>query len=490
MKRIALFLSILIYTIGFAQEELILDSALKISILKQLNKQDTTITQEDLEKLRILNARNMYIQSLEGLESATNISNLLVGQNNITDLSPISGLSNLRFLGIRDTKINDLGPLTNLTNLTSLYIDNCPIEDLTPLLSLSNLRILSIRGIDIEDSSPNKLILDTLKQQNPNIRIISQNGVNSTRLTRLPNQKLDFLDNQTIVNNTIPSNIPLNTSMVANTNERLILKDKVELENGQGVKIMAKILEFGENTFKIKRTEDNREFELPYTYLADSQQKLMLRQRDLEQEYKPLQLGAGWTSKRNYGESQSTVRNLQSLFGSYCSASSDETNPGKTSRFDIGINYLDTRKECEDNLSISGGIQSYVETPGFPQKSFYYYTYTGNNLPSNGVMGSVENFILVTDLSDRVIGYQLINRRTKVRLPSGDYKIYDLVQNIIKANSSVSIRYQTSISNEIINLHSYAEKGNGDNLQETFFAVHKQIGDLILYNIQNNYIRP
>ena len=56
-------------------------------------------------------------------------TNLNLNDNNITDLTPLAGLTNLTELWLADNNISDLTPLAGLTNLTELYLPQNSISD-------------------------------------------------------------------------------------------------------------------------------------------------------------------------------------------------------------------------------------------------------------------------------------------------------------------------------------------------------------------------
>lgn len=65
--------------------------------------------------------------------------------NEITDISPISGLTNLTELHLNDNQIKDISSLSELTNLTELYLNNNQIKDISPFSGLTNLTGLFLR---------------------------------------------------------------------------------------------------------------------------------------------------------------------------------------------------------------------------------------------------------------------------------------------------------------------------------------------------------
>ncbi|MCL1998444.1 MAG: leucine-rich repeat domain-containing protein [Turicibacter sp.] len=86
----------------------------------------------------------------------TNLTTLRLGIGEITDLTPLAGLTNLRFLDLSlgFGEISDISPLAELVNLEQLILRLHNIEDLTPLASLHNLRFLQLDHNAISDISP------------------------------------------------------------------------------------------------------------------------------------------------------------------------------------------------------------------------------------------------------------------------------------------------------------------------------------------------
>ena len=87
------------------------------------------------------------------LAGLTNLTQLWLDYNSITDISPLAGLTNLTHLSLSDNSITDLSPLAGLTNLTQLWLDYNIITDLSPLAGLTNLTHLSLSDTEIQDLS-------------------------------------------------------------------------------------------------------------------------------------------------------------------------------------------------------------------------------------------------------------------------------------------------------------------------------------------------
>jgi hypothetical protein len=133
-------------------------------------------TPEDMLGLTSLLADRKEITNLSGLEYATNLEELWIRWNRISDLSPLSGLTNLRYLDahanllitnisplagltnlemliIRDNRISDISALSGLTNLAHLYLEWNDISNISPLSGLTNLQGVSLQYNDISDVS-------------------------------------------------------------------------------------------------------------------------------------------------------------------------------------------------------------------------------------------------------------------------------------------------------------------------------------------------
>jgi internalin A len=84
-------------------------------------------------------------------EDLKKMSGLYLDEKNISDLTPLAGLTNLQYINISYNLISDLAPLAGLTKLRSLILNNNNISDLTPLASLINLKKLNLLKNNISD---------------------------------------------------------------------------------------------------------------------------------------------------------------------------------------------------------------------------------------------------------------------------------------------------------------------------------------------------
>ena len=136
--------------------EIVPDARLRTVLRISLGKPaGAPIGLEELAMLKSVVGKDASIFSLAGLEFATNLEYLSLGENNIVDLSPIAGLTNLHTLFLQRNGISDIAPLARLTNLTGLYLyDNHTISDISPLKGLTNLTTLFLTNNTISDISP------------------------------------------------------------------------------------------------------------------------------------------------------------------------------------------------------------------------------------------------------------------------------------------------------------------------------------------------
>ena len=91
--------------------------------------QETRRTVEAL--LKVAKTRNCS----QANQTLTKLTSLYLGENQISDIKPLSNLTNLTELYLLFNQISDIKPLSNLTNLTELYLSGnpltskqCPVE--------------------------------------------------------------------------------------------------------------------------------------------------------------------------------------------------------------------------------------------------------------------------------------------------------------------------------------------------------------------------
>ncbi len=142
-------------SLRLSEPQWIPDTALRQAVRETLElPTHHLLTPMDLQPLTDLDARSKGIVNLAGLEYATNLRVLILIENKIRDISPLSGLTKLIFLDLGGNEIVDLRPLAALPLLETLKIWRNRIEDITPLAGLGTLKELLIENNDIRDFSP------------------------------------------------------------------------------------------------------------------------------------------------------------------------------------------------------------------------------------------------------------------------------------------------------------------------------------------------
>jgi hypothetical protein len=138
------------------------DKNLETVIRQVLNNTNRPILPEELAGLTVLDANGCDIASIEGIEYCTNLNTIYLAWNNIVDISPLAGLKggvrhctdeyNQPFIStpleisLAGNPISDISLLANLTSPSELTLNLAwtDITDITPLAGLSNLIYLDV----------------------------------------------------------------------------------------------------------------------------------------------------------------------------------------------------------------------------------------------------------------------------------------------------------------------------------------------------------
>jgi Leucine-rich repeat (LRR) protein len=135
------------------------DPHLEAQIRFLLKKQTGDLTSSDLlsfDSLRIGGdlEYTAKITSLAGIENCKNLRQLLLSNQSITDVSPLSNLTNLLRLDIdQNYKISDVSPLATLNQLKYLDLSDNNISYLNSISNLVNLEFIDIERTSIKDIS-------------------------------------------------------------------------------------------------------------------------------------------------------------------------------------------------------------------------------------------------------------------------------------------------------------------------------------------------
>ena len=145
------------------------DPNLKAAIEEELGISDPNAA--DMLKLTFLSAYNRGIDGLTGLEYATNLMELYLHDNQISDISLISGLVNLTRLSVYQNQISDITAISELVNITKLYLSYNLISDISALSKLTNLAYLDLRSNPL-NSDAFDVYIPQIVENNPDAGIM------------------------------------------------------------------------------------------------------------------------------------------------------------------------------------------------------------------------------------------------------------------------------------------------------------------------------
>ena len=167
---------------------LIQNAALADVIAGTLHKKPEELKKEDLLELIQLDASDLDIDTLEGLEYAENLEKINVSNNALTNIRPLKNLMNLVNVNLSGNRLRDIEPLDSHYNLEILNLsrNNLYVMDLSAVASMVNLKVLNLKKAKID--SLNYVQNCT---QLENICVNTENGpFNYSILGRLPNLKI------------------------------------------------------------------------------------------------------------------------------------------------------------------------------------------------------------------------------------------------------------------------------------------------------------
>ena len=107
-----------------------------------------------LTRLRRLSLDDTEVADLTPLKGLTDLSYLSLQNTKVTDLTPLKDMSSLWHLNLQNTKVTDLMPLKGLPNLLQLDLHNTGVSDLTPLNGMPKLGWLNLQNTKVTDLTP------------------------------------------------------------------------------------------------------------------------------------------------------------------------------------------------------------------------------------------------------------------------------------------------------------------------------------------------
>lgn len=137
-----------------------------------------------------LTSKKLNDSDISNLRYMTNISEVILSNNNLTDLSVLSGLTQLEKVTFHNNNVSDLSFAKKLTNLTVIGAENNGITNISALSKLTKLEEIWLRNNEIKDVSPLKKCVNVKKlslTNNPIGDISSLSGMKNLREINLGN---------------------------------------------------------------------------------------------------------------------------------------------------------------------------------------------------------------------------------------------------------------------------------------------------------------
>ena len=93
---------------------------------------------EGLKKLDRLDISHTRVgdEELKSVGGLVNVTELMLDEDNVSDLAPVANLKKLERLSIKKTMVKSLAPLSQLKTLKFLYIADTAVSDITPVQPL------------------------------------------------------------------------------------------------------------------------------------------------------------------------------------------------------------------------------------------------------------------------------------------------------------------------------------------------------------------
>ncbi len=124
---------------------------IKLSSFAEWCKQKDSLSEEAIYTVEVLLNKAGTSDCNEADRILSNLTELNLNWNKITDITPLSALTNLTYLNLNYNQITDITGLSALTNLTYLSLSANPITDITGLSALTNLTYLDLSANQITD---------------------------------------------------------------------------------------------------------------------------------------------------------------------------------------------------------------------------------------------------------------------------------------------------------------------------------------------------
>jgi len=125
---------VIVFSLSWASEAIRFECPILVEALREAKGFTgdgmRAIFPEDVSGIEELDGNGRGMTSLEGIEYLSNLQDLYIDQNQISDLTPLQNLTHLQTLTFSNNQVGDLTPLGRLTNLQVLIFKNNEVKDL------------------------------------------------------------------------------------------------------------------------------------------------------------------------------------------------------------------------------------------------------------------------------------------------------------------------------------------------------------------------
>ena len=129
---------------------LLLDKLYKFTNLKELKLCNNKITEikaiNNLINLQVLNLSNNQITEIKAINNLVNLQQLYLYNNQITEIKGLDNLVNLQKINLNNNKITEINGLDNLADLKELALSTNKITEIKGLGNLINLKTLNLNN--------------------------------------------------------------------------------------------------------------------------------------------------------------------------------------------------------------------------------------------------------------------------------------------------------------------------------------------------------
>jgi Leucine-rich repeat (LRR) protein len=158
------------------------DPALEFAVRQALNAPLSCLTRERLRDLTELQAANLGITRLDGLEHCPNLTVLNASGNAIKSITPLTSLVNMTHLDLSTNEISNIQAISGMFFLDVLNLGANPVQDWRPLQAVVDNggfqegSVVTVGAEAVTDSSDNILptfqpVLDALLAAGVNVNI-------------------------------------------------------------------------------------------------------------------------------------------------------------------------------------------------------------------------------------------------------------------------------------------------------------------------------